>query len=487
MTAITEAYVDSLALNAAAAKNGRDLAKKNSFPALRRSEDGTLLFGECKGSGKEPYRCSVDFAKPEAPVYRCSCPSRQFPCKHNLGLLYAYAAGQPFETADVPADIAEKRSKAEQREEKKKEAAQAAATGGEDGAASPAPKRRTNKSALVKKLAAQLEGIDLLDKLVRQTVQAGLASLDAKALKVMEDQAKQLGNYYVPGLQAAFRELLLALRQTDDRERLYTEAMDRLTVLHTLVKKSRDYIAARRDDPDLPPDTESPLEEWIGHAWQLAELREHGLVRTDAELLQLAFRSYADEARGEYVDEGFWVRLDSGELYATRHYRPFRAAKYIKEEDSCYAVVRAKEVFVYPGGRTPRIRFEEMTMREAAPADLAAVKAHAVRSFAEAIKSVKNELKQPLSDKRPIALLRYARLGTVGDRYAIEDGEGKRIALGNIRALSHPVTQLLPLLEKSAAEDQAMLVMFEHDLQDGRLTAQPLAIVTDTESIRFVY
>ncbi|MFB9274180.1 hypothetical protein [Cohnella cellulosilytica] len=55
MISITEAHVDSLALNAAASKNGRDLVKKNSFPLLCRSEDDTLLFGECKGSGSEPY------------------------------------------------------------------------------------------------------------------------------------------------------------------------------------------------------------------------------------------------------------------------------------------------------------------------------------------------------------------------------------------------------------------------------------------------
>lgn len=121
MISITEAYVDSLAINASAMKNGRDLVKKKSFPILGKSVDESLIFGECKGSGKEPYRCSVDLVKPDEPVFRCSCPSRQFPCKHILGLMYAYVQGDSFVTADIPADIVEKREKAEKREEKREE------------------------------------------------------------------------------------------------------------------------------------------------------------------------------------------------------------------------------------------------------------------------------------------------------------------------------------------------------------------------------
>ena len=166
MISITEAYVDSLAPNAGAMKNGRDLVKKNSFPLLNVTEDGSLLFGECKGSGKDPYRCSVDYAQEDNPVFRCTCPSRQFPCKHTLGLLYARSPGNRFETAELPQDIADKREKAEKREEKKKEVA-SAETQGEDAK----PKRKVNKSALTKKIRTQLDGLGILEKLVLQLAQ----------------------------------------------------------------------------------------------------------------------------------------------------------------------------------------------------------------------------------------------------------------------------------------------------------------------------
>ncbi|WP_233567977.1 SWIM zinc finger family protein [Cohnella faecalis] len=195
LTQLTEAYVDQLALNANAIKNGKDLARKNNFPLLCQSDDGTLLFGECKGSGSEPYRCSVDFLKSDSPVFRCSCPSRQFPCKHLLGLLYSYCSGKEFAIEGIPQDIADKRDKADKREEKKKEA---------DTAVGEPTKRKTNKSALAKKIAAQLEGLAQAERLVAGLVQSGLGSVDKKTIRMLAEQDKQLGNYYIPGYKRLF-------------------------------------------------------------------------------------------------------------------------------------------------------------------------------------------------------------------------------------------------------------------------------------------
>lgn len=479
MTAITEAYIDSLALNAASIKNGKDLVRKNSFPALNRTEDDTLLFGECKGSGKEPYRCSADFIIPDQPVFRCTCPSRQFPCKHILGLLYAAAAGQTFQVAELPSDIAEKRNKAEKREEKKKEAV---AQG--DGVP---PKRKVNKTALAKKLAAQLEGIELTEKLLKQVVTTGLAAADARALRQYEEQAKQLGNYFVPGLQASFRELIECLRSEKNASSGYVEATEKLTNLHALLKRGRDYLSARIADPELAMNTDSAIEEKIGHAWQFAELREAGQVQEQVELMQLSFRSYTDASRGEYVDEGYWMQLNDGQLVATRTYRPFRAAKFIKEEDSYFHIVQTKELAVYPGEWNRRARWEDMTLREMSAADRQAVCQQAVKSYPDAIKTIKNVLKNPLSDKNPFMLLHAARIGQTDEGYAMEDEQGKRIALSHIDAIGQPTLPFLPFLHEGSLTDCAVLVMFEDQLDSGRLLAQPLAIFTENEAIRLLY
>ncbi|WP_337101334.1 SWIM zinc finger family protein [Paenibacillus sp. YIM B09110] len=479
MIALTEAYIDSLALNAASIKNGKDLVRKNSFPLLNRTEDDTLLFGECKGSGKEPYRCSADFIVPDQPVFRCSCPSRQFPCKHILGLLYAAAGGQTFHVADIPSDIAEKREKAEKREEKKKESAEA-------GDAAP-PKRKVNKSALAKKLAAQLEGIELTEKLLKQLVTTGLAAADARTLRQYEEQAKQLGNSFVPGLQASFRELVECLRSEKSAASGYIEAAELLTSLYALLKRGRDYLTAKIGDPELAMNTDSAIEEKIGHAWQFAELREAGQVSEQAELMQLSFRSYTDASRGEFVDEGYWIQLNDGQLVATRTYRPFRAAKFIKEDDSYFHIVQTKELAVYPGEWNRRARWEDMTLRETSAEDRQAVRKHAVKSYPDAIKTIKNVLKNPLSDKNPVMLLHAARIGQTNEGYAMEDEQGKRIALSQIDAIGQSTLHSLPFLHEGSLTDCAVLVMFEDRLDSGRLHAQPLALINEEETIRLLY
>ena len=63
---------------------------------------GDLVWGLCAGSGKNPYQAIVDLS---GPAYRCSCPSRKFPCKHALGLLLLWAGGT-VPDAPAPADYA---------------------------------------------------------------------------------------------------------------------------------------------------------------------------------------------------------------------------------------------------------------------------------------------------------------------------------------------------------------------------------------------
>ena len=147
---LTEQFILLQAPNPAAADNGRKLSKSGKFSSLRRSEDGTLFWGECAGSGKTPYRVSIDWTEPQAPVCRCSCPSRQFPCKHALGLMFEQLSGKPFEVADIPQDIADKRAKQAARAAKK-----------EAGAQVPKKPRKTNTAAATKRLNRQLEGLDM--------------------------------------------------------------------------------------------------------------------------------------------------------------------------------------------------------------------------------------------------------------------------------------------------------------------------------------
>ena len=79
---ITEQFILLLAPNAAAASNGKKLSQSGKFQARGNNADSNIYWAECAGSGKNLYRTSIDFSISEsAPTCRCSCPSRQFPCK----------------------------------------------------------------------------------------------------------------------------------------------------------------------------------------------------------------------------------------------------------------------------------------------------------------------------------------------------------------------------------------------------------------------
>lgn len=121
MRTFSEQQIAAFAPNANAVSNGRKISAGGGFVSRMRSADDSFYMGECKGSGKSNYVVSADFADEDHPVFRCSCPSRQFPCKHSLALMCEMAAGKDFMLGEIPADILDKREKKQAREKKKTE------------------------------------------------------------------------------------------------------------------------------------------------------------------------------------------------------------------------------------------------------------------------------------------------------------------------------------------------------------------------------
>lgn len=478
MIPITVDLIEAAAPDAEAAKNGRGLLLKNKFQALHHSPDETLWFGQCQGSGKTPYLCSADFAVPEKPVYRCTCPSRKFPCKHTLGLLYALAEGKTFSSAEVPAELAAKREKAAAQVEKRKAETEKPA--------------KVNKSALAKKIKAQLEGIDLLEKLTQDVVRLGIGNVNAKTAHELEEQARQLGNAYLPGAQAALNGLtrLFAPAEGVGRtgaslEAVSGEALDQLCRLHALIRKGRAYLQSRLDDPELAPEIDTGIAAWLGHAWQLRELKEVGLVEADVELAQLAFHSYDDASLKSYVDVGTWMNLGDGRIYLTRNFRPYQAARHIKSDDSFSQVAQIKELCVYPGDANPRVRWDGLLTRPLEAGDLARIRGNGRGDFAAVVKDVKSVLKNPLADKYPIFALNYRRIGLAGKTLCVEDGAGERLAITDAGLPEEPrSSHLLSLVPKDVLQDQTLIVRFRHDLDNRKLQVKPLTIVTKAEMIR---
>src|SRR5215470_15299538 len=76
---LTLERIETLAPDQASLAAARKLLKPSSWPTLAEGEG--LVWGECQGSGATPYRVVVNEADTG---YKCTCPSRKFPCKHSL-------------------------------------------------------------------------------------------------------------------------------------------------------------------------------------------------------------------------------------------------------------------------------------------------------------------------------------------------------------------------------------------------------------------
>jgi hypothetical protein len=474
MNNLTEQNIGLYSTNANADANGRALAAKNAFPKLLKSEDNSLIFGECEGSAKDNYRCSVDFLESESPVFRCTCPSRQIPCKHVLGLMYSYIQGKNFSIGPIPDDILEKRDAHQKKKEKK---------------ANPEEKKpkEINKDALKKKIAIQLEGLEILKKLLNEISIGGLGTVNPKTCSLVDEQIKNLGNYYLSGVQELLRGFNYCFRNYQDREKAYTAAIQYLNALYSLYKKGKEYLETKLNDPDLKMATDSSLEEFLGHTWQLDELERYGLVSPGAELVQLSFYARADNAALSFIDEGVWFKLCDGKLHTSLNYRPYRAAKHIKEDDSFFEVLKAEKLFFYPGDFNNRIRWGNFSSRKLESSDYARIKSSGNPLFNEALKNVKNSIKNPLSNKFPFGLLKYSQIASVEDKPVVIDGENTRIALEDTPIYEFKTAALLKYLSREWLRDQTLLVRFVYNLDSSFLSAQPLSIITDNRIIRLAF
>ena len=190
MSRWTASQVTEVAPDAASLAAGRKLAVPG--PWRETGCNDVLVWGQCQGSGKTPYQVSVDLT---GPAYRCSCPSRKFPCKHALALLMLWSAGAMDESGQV-AGFAEQW--AAQRAER---SARPVPTQLETP---PDPAARAKR--LEQRLARMDAGIEDFRLWLSDLVRAGLAAARAQPYSYWDTAAARLVDAQVPALAERVRE-----------------------------------------------------------------------------------------------------------------------------------------------------------------------------------------------------------------------------------------------------------------------------------------
>lgn len=480
MRTVTEQQIIAYAPNSNGVANARKISSGGGFVSRVRSEDDTFYMGECKGSGKSNYIVSADFSDEAAPVFRCSCPSRQFPCKHSLALLFEISLKKEFAVGEIPEDIKKKREAKEKKKAGPKEEKSAAKSSG------------AGKAARTKKIKKQLEGLELLGKLVDGLMKAGLSTMGSVSLKTYRDLAKQLGDYYLPGPQLYLNRLILEMEkfQKDQNPDHYKAAVEVLKKLHSLNKKAGLYLREKLEK-DTPEADDDELYEKLGGIWKLEQLNALGLKKENVRLVQMGFQVIYDEAGKEFTDIGYWMDVDTGEISCTYNYRPVKALKYIKQEDSCFALVCVPKLSYYPGGLNRRVRWEAAEYQEIEAGIYGQIKALACQDITTAVKTAKNQLKNTLSEDVCAMVLSYAQVGIVKTegtyRVVMEDREGKRMELRARDPREDRVEMLFGLPDKSVLENQAMFGLIYYDSTDHSMCMEPFSVVTEQGIFRLLY
>jgi hypothetical protein len=88
--ALSLTKIEALSPDQGSLAAAKKLLKASGWPTVCEDGDG-LVWGECQGSGSNPYRVCVTEADAG---YKCTCPSRKFPCKHSLALMWMRVEGK---------------------------------------------------------------------------------------------------------------------------------------------------------------------------------------------------------------------------------------------------------------------------------------------------------------------------------------------------------------------------------------------------------
>jgi SWIM zinc finger len=189
--------VHALAPDASSLSAARKLATGSGWSQEGCGGETLSVWGLCKGSGSTPYQAVVDLGEP---AYKCSCPSRKFPCKHALGLLLRWAAGQ-VPQADPPEFVRQWHAGRAERAQKRVERAEKAAeprTPEQELAAQRRAAKRADRMA---------EGVSEVRRWLDDQVRHGIAGLDRAGYRHFDQVAARLVDAQAPALASAVRRL----------------------------------------------------------------------------------------------------------------------------------------------------------------------------------------------------------------------------------------------------------------------------------------
>ncbi|MDR2626194.1 MAG: SWIM zinc finger family protein, partial [Zoogloeaceae bacterium] len=302
--------IETLAPDQASLGAAAKLAKAAKWARLER--EGDLYWGECQGSGANPYRVIADASDHG---YKCTCPSRKFPCKHTLALMWLAADNiDLFQTAAPPQWVVDWLGRRRRAAPVDAEAAAppgaggksiAAAVSGEGEAGDAAPQE--DAKAVARREAAQKKraedtrlaiagALEELEQWITDQLRLGLAALLDNAAERCRRIAARMVDQKAGALASRIDEMparLLALRNEERPEAVLRE-LGKLVLLSKAWRQNPDdpeirrHISTAETREQVLADTRALV---VKSTWEVLgeriETRRDGLVRHATWLMNL--------------------------------------------------------------------------------------------------------------------------------------------------------------------------------------------------------
>ncbi len=485
---VSEQSIAEFSPNEKALLDARALVKSGALKDLTKNDDGTLVFGSCQGSSGSPYTVSMDLAAGgDRPTLRCSCPSRQKPCKHALGLMLAFVQkGASFPIAAPPQDLLDKRAKqAEKAEPKAKPAVDAP--------------RNVNKSALAKKTTEQIETLENLGVFLTDLVATGIGGLTPKTIEAIDHQVKRLTDANIGAAASVLRRLSAAVsnesKEDDDTGKTAARGLSSqnealvawmLMQLHAMVRRGTKALSGQLEGGAVEVD--AMIESIVGRRWQLPDLKQAGYWVTGRKLVELSHERTDDDLTEFATAVGFLLDLEDGSVVREVTALPYRVLKFEKLRSSRRGTLLVSEAALYPGEvANRRIRWDEKTTgiveeRSREPADYAALHRHA-KPIDDAVKALRSQLKNPLHPLDAVLLIAAARFGMIGSELVVEDAAGTRLIMRDAPDARLPATTALRHAA-AAFGPGSLAVRLYFDLPSRTIYGEPLALFVGDEHLR---
>ena len=474
---ITQQWILSHAPSPAVAELGRAISDAGRYSARGRTAGTKAIWAECSGSARNPYSVSVDWSLSEdEPVYSCSCPSRHFPCKHVMGLMYELSEGKPFDISIPPPYVlrarvrqAEEHTRAEERLEKL---------------------RSSGGSLRRKRLERQREGLAKAERASSELLRSGLASFAEQSTQSLDRLTAELGGCELTGPRDAIGSIARLLRtmRRDASQAVYCrgEILRILAALDVMIRRSRDFL-----DEQLASGSyamEKPiLFEALGGVWNPDELRELGLYRKNARLVQLSYDMVYEPSKRAQVGRGFWLEWTRGDIVQTMDGRGAKTPAGCG--DSCFGLVEVPTLYEAPVSPCPSVWWERGLVQPMTADERAALRGFAAPGLQDALARAKTILKEPLLPDFCPALVRIGALGTVDGTPVLSDGSGARIELADRHGedAEHAAVRRLAALPVKAEEGDALFGLLFYDDARRRFCMQPCSLVTAEDVFRLQY